>query len=347
GKKLLDDHMEYMEQVRKLMRRNSAHRSELATTIACNASAERDCIERFSTADAIAVPYAKMGLERDRREYRRAPVLNLFTRELEEGPTVILGRDIDLGSDDDFALEVLMACLDRYLKVTHTEWSDLKWRYYWGIIHTMESNPNRELIRELVNKFQHGYEIEYLIRILMENPWIPGQLLNIVDWQSLTKLAGNHWNRFALNNAMKDVDPRVREILKACAFVSHLSPTSAVRIIHLVIPVGHTGSSDTTSSVRTSVEIALRMWDCDSWCALPDNTQWRGRWTQGEPSLYRLKRFRTKPGYSSGVVDLEVDRDGNVVDTYENQVLKQWVEEEQVQVEPKSRIVKVLQKMKI
>ncbi|KAG8829466.1 hypothetical protein FRC17_006533, partial [Serendipita sp. 399] len=337
GKKLLDDHMEYMEQVKKLMRRNSAHQSELATTIACNASAERDCIERFSTADAIAMPYAKMGLERDRREYQRAPVLNLFTRELEEGPTVILGRDIDLGSDDDFALEVLMACLDRYVKVTHTEWSDLNWRNYWGIIHAMESNPNRELIRELVNNFQHGYEIEYLIRILMENPWTPGQLLNIVDWQSLTKLAGNHWNRFALNNAMKDVDPRVRGILKACAIVSHLSPTSTVRIIHLVIPV-----------VRTSVEIALRMWDCDSWCALPDNTQWRGRWTnEGKPSLYRLKRFRAKPGYASGVVDLEVDSDGNIRDTDENQVLKQWLEEEQVQVEPKSKMVKVLQKLKI
>ncbi|KAG8815981.1 hypothetical protein FRC19_000644, partial [Serendipita sp. 401] len=142
--------MEYMEQVRRLVWDNTTRRSELSTTIACNTNAEKVLIDSFSTADAIAVPYRKLELEQSCLEYRHAPVLNPLTRNLEEGRIVILGRDIDPGSEGDIAGDLLIACLERYPPIC--EIGQLaRGRAVYENIHRMESSQNMRDIYEIVS----------------------------------------------------------------------------------------------------------------------------------------------------------------------------------------------------
>ncbi|KAG8818091.1 hypothetical protein FRC17_010975 [Serendipita sp. 399] len=184
-----------------------------------------------------------MQLERDRREYRHAPILDLMTRESEEGRTVILGRDIDL-TTKDYLAEAVMACLR------------------------------------------------------------------------------NHWDRSALANVMKGIDPGVRRFLETFAIAYVTYP--------MAYPILHTTISD----------IILRMWDFTKWRPLPDGVEWE-RGSGSPPWLCRMKRFQAKPGHGRWV-ELEVDENGDVLDIPVNRVRKEWIEEGTV-----ARVGKVLQRLKI
>ncbi|KAG8804259.1 hypothetical protein FRC17_006011, partial [Serendipita sp. 399] len=157
-----------MEQVGKLVQNNATSRSELSTTIACNASGEKNNVYKFSTTDAIAVPYMKMDLEKDRREYRHAPILNIVTRGLEEGRTVILGRDIDIEADDDIGQEIV---LDEGISPVEDEGQgypsnnprNVPWSNCWDIIHDMEADASVQNIHDIVSKIVYRSELHILI----------------------------------------------------------------------------------------------------------------------------------------------------------------------------------------
>ncbi|KAG8832107.1 hypothetical protein FRC17_002053 [Serendipita sp. 399] len=354
GQKLLDDHMEYMEQVKKLVRSDTNRRRELSTTVACNANAEKELVDRFSTTDAIAVAYMKLGLEKDRREYRHAPVLNIFTRELEEDRTVVLGREIELDSDYDPAQEMIVACLARCIKAPYL-WSDVQsekeWEHLWGITHEMELDSSERHVHETVSKLRNGYEIGHQIGMLMSNTRTPYPLLNIADERSIKKLKEDRWDRPALVNVMKDVDPRIRGILKACA-IAYL--TSSASTYEWYVGEGskltdvaansafHLGTLSFDSSMWQSIEAILFMWDCDLWQPLPDDVEWRkGKSEKDDPCPRRTKRFPAKPGYGSKWVYLEVDENEDVLDMPRNQGRKEWIEV------PASRISKMRRKLNI
>ncbi|KAG9045442.1 hypothetical protein FS842_001184, partial [Serendipita sp. 407] len=212
--KLLNDHMKYMEQVRRLVWNNTTRRSELSATIACDANAEKMSIDRFSTADAIAVPYEKLELEQSRREYRHALILNPTTGNLEEDRTVILGRDIDPGSEEDFAGELLIACLERYPLVYNLP-AYTWWTASWEIIHRMESSQSIQCIYDIVSGLSNA-NVAMLLEVILINSRMNVPLLNLTDHRSASRLRENPWNRPALVNLMKDVNQNMKRILKAC-----------------------------------------------------------------------------------------------------------------------------------
>ncbi|KAG8816883.1 hypothetical protein FRC19_011745 [Serendipita sp. 401] len=191
--KLLGDHMEYMEQVRSLVWDNTTRRSELSTTIACNANAEKVFIDRFSTADAIAVPYEKLELEQSRSEYQHAPVVNPLTRNLEEVPIVILGRDIDSGSEEDFAAELLVACLERYLVAPYRDVHACP-EDSWATIRRMESSQNIQSVYDIVSSLPHSGVVEKLLEVVMMNSGMSVPLLNLTNQTSAKKLRGTFTN---------------------------------------------------------------------------------------------------------------------------------------------------------
>ncbi|KAG8805863.1 hypothetical protein FRC17_005298 [Serendipita sp. 399] len=300
--------MAYMEQVKKLAQNDSTHRSELSTTIARNATEENDLVYHFSTTDAIAVPYMKMDLEKNRREYRHAPIPNILTRKLEEARTVIFGRDIDLESDDDIMQEVLVACLHRYPKVqgspvvghrTRDEGEGypsnspriMPWIDCWDIIHRVEVDPSIQNIHDTVSKIQSGSEMRDLISMIMRHTRMAYPLLNIVDERSMEVLGGRLVDRW-------ECQP---------------------------------------------IEVVLDMWDFDLWRPLPEDVEWDIKWQSGGWCLCRERFIRGKQ-YKYGGVHLEVDENGNMLDTLENQ---QRIEGESIQEQPKSRFLKMLRKLKI
>ncbi|KAG8832108.1 hypothetical protein FRC17_002054 [Serendipita sp. 399] len=331
--KLLDDHIECMEQVKKLVKLHANRRSELSTTIACNANAEKDLLDRFSLADAIAVPHLKMELERDRREHRHAPILNLFTREMDDGCTVILGRDIELGSetDDDLARELRGAVAPH-------------WKKYWDIIHAMESDETQRFMCRAILNLQHRQDHERLIRVIMYSTRMTHPLLNIIDEHSLNDLNENPWNRLALITVMKDVDPGIRRILKACS-ITYITTSASIYVIRYILRTKN-GSLSFNPSMQQSTAIVLTMWDCDLWRPLPDDVEWKTAKRNGHWRVCRMKRLRAKADYfvdgqDSDWVHLQVDEDGNIMDTPENQEKKRHIEER----ETKSRIVKLFEKL--
>ncbi|KAG8799973.1 hypothetical protein FRC16_004005 [Serendipita sp. 398] len=261
--KLLNDHMKYMEQVRRLV--------ELSATIACDANAEKMSIDRFSTADAIAVPYEKLELEQSRREYRHALILNPTTGNLEEDRTVILGRDIDPGSEEDFAGELLIACLERY-PLVYSLPAYTWWTASWEIIHRMESSQSIQCIYDIVSGLSNA-NVAMLLEVILINSRMNVPLLNLTDHRSASRLR------------------------------------------------------DTSSpSMDWPLETILRRWDCDAWCPLAENVVWDvKRVTNEPPSLRRMKRF---PGKSGDEVFLEVDQEGNIMDTPENTEEKVFIKEQ-------------------
>ncbi|KAG8825088.1 hypothetical protein FRC17_008855 [Serendipita sp. 399] len=314
--------------------------SEFSTATASNSNVERDHIDRFSTADAIAIPHMKMQLERNRREYRHAPILNPMTRELEEGRTVILGRDIDLTSKDFLAEAVVMACLNRYTTLDY-HWykrqQEVGWHDLWHIIHEMEAEINATNLNEVISKLWDRTEIAGVVYVTIRNTKSP--LLHIADEQSVKKLermrgsgssssklltiyTGNHWDRSALANVMKGIDPGVRRFLETFA-IAYVTYPMAYPILHATIS-----------------DIILRMWDFTKWRPLPDDVEWE-RGSGSPPCLCRMKRFQAKPGHGRWV-KLEVDENGDVLDIPVNRVRKEWIEEGTV-----ARVGKVLQRLKI
>ncbi|KAG8849290.1 hypothetical protein FRB91_010072 [Serendipita sp. 411] len=319
--KLLKDHMEYMEQVRRLVWDNTTRRSELSTTIACNTNAEKVLIDRFSTADAIAVPYRKLELEQSCLEYRHAPVLNPLTRNLEEGRIVILGRDIDPGSEEDIAGELLIACLERYPPIC--EIGQLaRGRAVHETILRMESSQNMRDIYEIVSSLSDA-EVIVLLGVILTNSRVNLPLLNLTNRKSASKLRENPWNRPALVDLMKDVNQSIKGILKACIFAY----TITHHHVHIVGQILLTGKGIPSPSMEWPLECILTRWDCDAWCPLGENMVWAAKSAMGEPpTLRRMKRF---PGISEDVVFLEVDEEGNIMDTPENAVKKMHINEEE------------------
>ncbi|KAG8800079.1 hypothetical protein FRC17_006965, partial [Serendipita sp. 399] len=272
---------------------------ELSTTIACNANRERMLVDKVSTADAIAVPHLKMSLEMDRREYRHAPVLNLMTRGMEEGRTVIFGREVELGSED-IAEEVIVACLERWPKTS----------------------------------------------IVVMNSPVTRPLLAVVDEEAVRRLKKNEWDRSALMNVMKDVDPRMQRIFKACV-IAWITTSLSYPILRTMIWNLMVGDTWDAHLLR----VIFWMWDYELWRPLPDDVEWRSMRRNGVECACRMKRFRAKPGYkehgkSSEWLWLEVDENGDVLDTRGNYQLKEWIQEEPIK-EPKSRLSKFLQKLNV
>ncbi|KAG8775039.1 hypothetical protein FRC15_000834 [Serendipita sp. 397] len=180
---LLDDHINYMEQIKHLIMSNATRRSEFSTAIACDANAERFIIDRFSTTDAITAPYQKMELEKDRREYRHAPVLNPVSRELEEERSVILGCD-PMQKSDNVAEEVIIACLERYRSLywqsPPSKYAAIaSWKHCWGFIHMMETGYG---VRETLLGVSRWEQVGQLIRLLVVNTHLSSRpFLNLTD----------------------------------------------------------------------------------------------------------------------------------------------------------------------
>ncbi|KAG8815921.1 hypothetical protein FRC17_000536 [Serendipita sp. 399] len=306
--------------------------SEVSATIACNATAEKERLEKFSTVDAIAVPHLKLDLERDRREYRHVPLLNVSTREMEEDMTVILGGDIEL---NDLAHEVITTCLKRSANAPfYGKWSNVNvgWEYYWDIIRAMELDPSEENVHNTIFKLQNAYEIGCLIDIIMLNTRMPRPLLTIVDEDSMTKLKANKWDRAVLVRVMKDVDPRMEGLLTACA-IAWITASLSSAVIRTILWTKN-------GSVRSDFawEAILRMWDFELWRPLPDDVEWSEEKRNGVECICRKKRFRAKPeykvrGYDYKWVWLDVDENGETLDTPENQEWKEWIQEEQTEEE--------------
>ncbi|KAG8830445.1 hypothetical protein FRC17_004855 [Serendipita sp. 399] len=335
---LLDDHMEYMEQVKRLTLSNTMRRSELSTTIASNASTERMLLEdKFSTTDAIAVPHMKMDLERDRREYQHAPVLNLLTRKLEEGRTVIMGRDLEFGSADEPVEEVILACVKRWptakFLLPSSEYlfpaRDPRGKYppfrnYWEIIHAIEADS----------------------RIIMTNTQLTSPLvIGINDEESMKRLLMNYWIRPVAMNLMKRIDPRIKRVFKACAsaYIYEYFPANT---LHLILR-----TRDASLPSDNMWGPILHMWDHEMWRPLPDEVWWRQEQRKKGWGVYRMKRFLAKPGYfedkyrSSHWVWLEVDENGDAVDTPENQEKMLWIKEPSIKKKKTSQIAKFLRKL--
>ncbi|KAG8832110.1 hypothetical protein FRC17_002056 [Serendipita sp. 399] len=371
--KLLDDHMECMEQVRKLVLFNATRRSELSTTIACNSSAEKECVDKFSTTDAIAVPHLKMGLEMCQREYHHAPVLNVLTRELDEGCTVILGREIVSGATENLAQDVIIACLKRCTRAVSVEsrWK-LRLENYWDIIHRMELNPSAQNISYLVATLDKVEAME-LIRTIMSNTGARHPILNIVDLESMQKLQTDCWDRSALARVMKDVNPDVRTILNACATAYITTKEKHVANLILQTRFGEFTYSVITKNLAEvdlfdlvcagdlslidlkwlSLDAIFSMWDCDEWKPLPKDVEWRRQYQcspGSTPFMSRMRRFPAVAGYNDGWVYIDVDTDGAISDTQWNQSRRTWIKwvgEEGDGPVSKSRIGSILRKFNI
>ncbi|KAG8758658.1 hypothetical protein FRC14_007644 [Serendipita sp. 396] len=298
--KLLNDHMKYMEQVRRLV-----------------------CGTILLVGDAIAVPYEKLELEQSRREYRHALILNPTTGNLEEDRTVILGRDIDPGSEEDFAGELLIACLERYPLVIEVyslpayTW----WTASWEIIHRMESSQSIQCIYDIVSGLSNA-NVAMLLEVILINSRMNVPLLNLTDHRSASRLRENPWNRPALVNLMKDVNQNIKRILKACI----IAYTTMHHHMYIVRRILLTRRNTSSPSMDWPLETILRRWDCDAWCPLAENVVWDvKRVTNEPPSLRRMKRF---PGKSGDEVFLEVDQEGNIMDTPENTEEKVFIKEQ-------------------
>ncbi|KAG8852507.1 hypothetical protein FRB91_006404 [Serendipita sp. 411] len=211
---LLNNHMGYMEQVKHLIMSNATHRSEFATTIACDANAEKLLADSFSTADAIAVSYQKMELEKDRREYRHAPVLNPVSRELEEGCSVILGCYLDPMETDNVAEGVIIECLERYLSLYQFPSSKLadiaSWEYCWEAIHMMEMGYG---VREILLGLSQWKQAREMIRVSEGN----GIVLNIRIWVSF-------WPSIVDNLAFHSSISRTKELWNFCKTTIGIAP---------------------------------------------------------------------------------------------------------------------------
>ncbi|KAG8810598.1 hypothetical protein FRC18_003974 [Serendipita sp. 400] len=327
---LLDNHMGYMEQVKHLIMSDATHRSEFATTIACDANAEKLLADSFSTADAIAVSYQKMELEKDRREYRHAPVLNPVSRELEEGCSVILGCYLDPMETDNVAEGVIIECLERYLSLYQLPSSKLadiaSWEYCWEAIHMMEMGYG---VREILLGLSQWKQAREMIRFLAVNSrQFSFPLLNLTDQRAVELLQNDYWNSSALVDLMKDIHPNMRGILNACTF-TYFDARGIHAIIRLLLYRGERWYDDWESKCGGAITAIFRRWDCDAWCPLPDDVEWGGKWARGKViSLRRMKRFPAIPGYRGVFAYLEVDATGDILDTPENTLERLYIKEE-------------------
>ncbi|KAG8823298.1 hypothetical protein FRC17_009359 [Serendipita sp. 399] len=156
----------------------------------------------------------------------------------------------------------------------------------------------------------------------------------------------NRWDRSELMSVMKGMDPLTQRIFKACAIAwittSFFYPIICTLLRNLMVG----GTWDVHM-----LDVILRMWDYELWRPLPDDVQWSRELRNGKCCRCRMKRFRAKPEYkehgeSSEWVWLGVDENGDVLDTFENHQLKEWIQEEPIK-EPKSRLSKFLQKLNV
>ncbi|KAG8814153.1 hypothetical protein FRC17_001272 [Serendipita sp. 399] len=112
-------------------------------------------------------------------------------------------------------------------------------------------------------------------------------------------------------------------------------------VVHNVIVLSGGGTWD-----DDVIDVILWMWDYELWRPLPDDIAWREQLRNGEWRICRMKWCQAKPGYEDGCVWLEVDENGDVLDTPENHQLKEWIQEEPIK-EPKSRLSKFLKKLNV
>ncbi|KAG8803181.1 hypothetical protein FRC17_006232 [Serendipita sp. 399] len=294
-------------------------------------------VDKVSTADAIAVPRLKMSLEMDQQEYRHAPILNLMTRGMEEGRTVIFGREVELGSEDILD-EVIVACLERLPETSWAEHYHKDWEYYWDIIVAMELNSGGQAIRRGISIIQNGYHLEALTDIVVANTRVT-PISTKIDEGAMRKLKKNEWDRSALTNVMKDVDPLAKRFFKVYAIVRK----TAFSFHWVIHPVSRKWIEGGTWDDHLLGNIILRMWDYELWRPLPDDVQWGAVQENGEWCVCRMRRFRAKPEYEGdGWVRLKVDENGEVVDTPGNQDLYKWIQED-----PRSRLSKFLRKLNV
>ncbi|KAG8793161.1 hypothetical protein FRC20_001137 [Serendipita sp. 405] len=317
--------------VKHLVMSNATHRSEFANTTTSSANAERLLVDKFSTADAIAVPNQKMDLEKDRREYRHAPVLNPVARKLEEGRSVILGCWLDPMRTDNITEDLIIACLERYRSLYRQSpscnFNGISfWEYYWETINMIETGHD---VRETLSSLSQWEEAGELIGLLVVNTLRSSPpLLNLTDQESIDILQKDYWNTAALVALMKDIHPNMKRILKACvATYFVMRGTSA--IIRLLLCNGARWNKTWESRYGGAIKAIFRRWDCDAWCPLPDDVEWKVRWIRDEVvTLRRMKRFPAIPGYRGGFAYLEVDVTGDVLDTPENTIERLYIKEE-------------------
>ncbi|KAG8751484.1 hypothetical protein FRC14_007827 [Serendipita sp. 396] len=337
---LLEDHMTYMEQVKRLMMSNATHRSELSTTIACGASTEKHHIDRFSTTDAIAVPHEKMELEKGRREWRHAPVLNPVSRRMEEDCFIILACYPDPMSCPNLAEQVVIVCLEQYRRLccnppnhlgslSSTPDSTKSWSYYWEVIHSMETGQD---LCATISQLSQPRQLESLICILVFNSlWSRFPLLNLTDQSSVDILQRDYWNKSALIDLMRNVHPNARRVLKACVITYFVKEKTMGRNrlwrnagsepmwLSVLLCTGARWSQAWNLKYGGAFKAIFRRWDCDAWCPLPDDVEWGLEWDpDSDAYLRRMKRFPARPEFGGGFVYLEVDAKGDVLDTPEN-----------------------------
>ncbi|KAG8808921.1 hypothetical protein FRC17_003700 [Serendipita sp. 399] len=283
---------------------------------------------------------------------------------MEEDRTVIFGREMEPGPGDDVTQEVIVAFLEQLPK-TNPVWPvNEDWKYYWDIILVMELDSGGQAIRNAISDIQNSIELELLVsvsgitgfdliqwmvtigQIVVINTLVTCPPLAIANEEAMRRLKKNQWDWSALTNVMKDVDPRIQRIFKACA-IAWFTTSFFYPIIRTLLRNLMGGGIWDDDTLR----IIFRRWDYELWRPLPHDVEWRRGRNNGEWCACRMKRFRAKPEYkaygmSSEWVRLKVDENGDVLDTHGNQEPKKWIQEEPIK-EPKSLLSKFLQKLNV
>ncbi|KAG8809112.1 hypothetical protein FRC18_004686 [Serendipita sp. 400] len=185
----------------------------------------------------------------------------------------------------------------------------------------MESSQSIQNVYDIVSSLPHSGVVEELLEVVMMNSGMSVPLLNLTNQTSARKLRENPLNRSALIDLMKDVNHSIKRILKACA-LAYIAEGHPIAIFRAILLRGDTPFY----SIFWPLETILRRWDCDEWCPLAENVVWGvKRFKDKPPSLFRTRRFPSKFG---GEVYMEVDQEGNVMDTLRNERRKVYIKEQ-------------------